>query len=406
MTTRPFFGWYVVAGAFAIATFGWGFGFYGIAVYVAELQVLRGWPVSLLGSAATAYYLFGALLLGFYDSATARFGQRTVTFCGIVAMAGSVLALGMVRAPWQLFAAVLVMAVGWSTMSLTAVTAIIAPWFERRRGLAVSLALNGASCGGIVLAPALIGLTEMWGLEMALRFGVGIMLLVLLPIAAFCVGRSPAELGQAPDGRLPATRPAPTEGPVKAGGRRQLVVSHRFWMAALPFALGLLAQVGFLTHQVAFLSPRLGTGGAATALALTTAMAVLGRVTLGLVVDRWNPRWTTAGCLTSQALALLVMASWPTPPALYAGCVVFGFSVGNLITLPAVVAQHEFPPEAFVTVVGLIAAVSQVFYAFGPGVVGVVAEATGGYTLPLVLCIVLEVAAAVLLLIRPRQAQQ
>ena len=37
-------GWRIVAVCFLLATFGWGLGFYGQSVYVAELHRLRGWP--------------------------------------------------------------------------------------------------------------------------------------------------------------------------------------------------------------------------------------------------------------------------------------------------------------------------------------------------------------------------
>ena len=40
-------------------------------------------------------------------------------------------------------------------MSGAAVNIIPAPWFERRRGLAVSVAFNGATLGGVTLPPAL-----------------------------------------------------------------------------------------------------------------------------------------------------------------------------------------------------------------------------------------------------------
>ena len=40
------------------------------------------------------------------------------------------------------------MAVGWATMRSTAIATVVAPWFTRRRGLALSLALNWASVGG------------------------------------------------------------------------------------------------------------------------------------------------------------------------------------------------------------------------------------------------------------------
>src|SRR5262249_15900868 len=40
-------------------------------------------------------------------------------------------------------------------MSGAAVNIIPAPWFERRRGLAVSVAFNGATLGGVTPTPAL-----------------------------------------------------------------------------------------------------------------------------------------------------------------------------------------------------------------------------------------------------------
>ena len=41
-------GWRIVVVCFLLATFGWGLGFYGQSVYVAELQRLHGWPASLI----------------------------------------------------------------------------------------------------------------------------------------------------------------------------------------------------------------------------------------------------------------------------------------------------------------------------------------------------------------------
>jgi hypothetical protein len=46
--------------------------------------------------------------------------------------------------PWQIYATFVVMSVGWASMSGAAINTIIASWFEQKRGLAVSLARNGA----------------------------------------------------------------------------------------------------------------------------------------------------------------------------------------------------------------------------------------------------------------------
>jgi len=87
---------------------------------------------------------------------------------------------------------------------------------------------------------------------------------------------------------------------------------------------------------------------------------------------------------------------------LIAACGVFGFSVGNLITLPSLIVQREFDPKSFGVLVALQTAIAQVTYAFGPGVVGVLRDLSGSYTLPFYGCIALELTAAVLIMIRGR----
>ena len=69
-------GWRIVAVCFLLATFGWGLGFYGQSVYVAELQRAHGWPTSLISAGTTLFYLFGALLVVFVGKAIKAFGPR------------------------------------------------------------------------------------------------------------------------------------------------------------------------------------------------------------------------------------------------------------------------------------------------------------------------------------------
>ena len=49
-TSIRYDGWRIVVVCFLLATFGWGLGFYGQSVYVAELHRLHGWPASLISS--------------------------------------------------------------------------------------------------------------------------------------------------------------------------------------------------------------------------------------------------------------------------------------------------------------------------------------------------------------------
>jgi cyanate permease len=87
---------------------------------------------------------------------------------------------------------------------------------------------------------------------------------------------------------------------------------------------------------------------------------------------------------------------------LIAACALFGFSVGNLITLPALIIQREFDPRSFGVLVSLLTATNQITYAFGPGVIGLLRDVSGSYTLPFYGCIGLELIAAVLIMVRGR----
>src|SRR6187401_3726687 len=80
-------GWRIVAVCFLLATFGWGLGFYGQSVYVAELQRLHGWPASLISSGTTFFYLSGAALVAFVSEAIKGFGPRNCMIAGIFTMA-------------------------------------------------------------------------------------------------------------------------------------------------------------------------------------------------------------------------------------------------------------------------------------------------------------------------------
>ena len=83
-------------------------------------------------------------------------------------------------------------------------------------------------------------------------------------------------------------------------------------------------------------------------------------------------------------------------------CAVYGFSVGNVITFPALIVQREFEAAAFGMLIGLSTGIGQFTYAFGPGLLGVVRDVSGGYGAALALCIALKLTAAAMVLRRPR----
>ena len=297
------------------------------------------------------------------------------------------------------------MAVGWGAMSGAALNIIVAPWFERRRGLAVSIAFNGATLGGVVIAPALILLIEAIGFARALVAAAVTLLVVLLPIAALVMRRSPEALGLGPDGDAPA--PARRAATRERARRRDALHTWQFWSVSAPFALGLAAQVGVLTHLVSLLAPELGPGGAARAVTVTTAAALIGRLITGLIVDRLNRRLVASVTLVVQLLGVSILAlsidgHAQSSAVLYVACALFGLGVGNMTTLPGLILAVEWPRERFNALIGLVVGINQFTFAFGPSLVGVVRDVTGHYGPALLPCIALELLAAALVLRGPR----
>ena len=386
-------GWRVAAVCFAMAVVCWGFGFYGHSFYLAELQRLHGWPTSLVSSASTLYYFVSAVLVVFISDAIRRLGARGCVLVGASSFAAAAAALPFISTPLQLFAAYLVMAVGWATMSVGAITNILGQWFEAKRGLAISLALNGASLSGVVVVPALVFLAGAAGFKTAMLTGATAILLLMVPLAVTILGQRPTALA----GSQP-------QAEANAGGtwtRAAALRSPQFWTVSGAFAIAILTQAGFLVHLIAFLEPMTGRNTAGVAVAITTAMAIVGRLVLGAFADRTNQRWASAVSMASQAAALVLMTVTTDANTLLAACAIYGFSVGNIITFPALIIQREFEAASFGMLIGLSTAITQFTYAFGPGLLGLVRDLSGTYTTSLLLCVMLNFIAAAIVMQRP-----
>ncbi|MFY9956363.1 MFS transporter [Bradyrhizobium sp.] len=399
-TSLRYPGWRVVLACFLMALFLFGFGLYGHGVYLAELQRQNGWSAALISGASTLSLLLANIFATFTNELVARLGPRRLVLLGMAALAASMTLLALASTPWQLYVAFMLMSLGWIGMGTIVIAAVVSLWFVRRRGLAISLAFTGASAGGVVVTPLLVFLVERLGFAVAMLTAMAVMVAVLVPVAVAWIGLPPAAApaeAEADDSSQDQTSSAPGEA-----SRAKLMGSVAFWTISIPFALALTAQIAFIVHQIALLEPKIGRGNAGFAVSAMTLMAIVGRLGLGMVVDRFDPRLVTAASLVSQAAALLTILQSDSVPIVLVACAVFGFSVGNLITLPPLIIHREFNAASFVVVMGLSNAISGTIGALGPGLVGMVRDWSGGYDAALALCIALELVAAVIIVQRGR----
>jgi predicted MFS family arabinose efflux permease len=374
-------GWRVVWTAFVVAVCGWGVGFYGPSVYLPTLHQTRGWPISTISAAITAHYLVSALLITALPDAYRRFGVGRVTIAGALLTGAGAIAWANAQEPWQRVPALLLSGAGWSAMSGAALNAMVAPWFEHDRPKAISTAFNGASVGGILFVP-------LWT---ALIAGVG------LPGAALAVCIATVAVVCPLAWRF--LRHGPAVAPAKASGqaplpRRALLRQPGFVTISIAFALGLFAQIGLFAHLIARLEPDFGSGLAAAAISLITLCAVVGRTLLGWLLGKRDRRLAAAANFLMQAVGAGLLAFGDGAVPLAAGCVLFGLGVGNLVSLPPLIAQCEFRPADVGTVVALVTAINQAVFAFAPAVFGALRDFTGNYVVAFLTAAAAQIVAA------------
>jgi MFS family permease len=378
--TDYFFGWKVVWVAFLIGIFAWGLGLYGPPIFLQTLHTTRGWPISTISGAITTHFLFSAFIVANLPTIHRHFGIVWVTIIGVGSTGLGIIALANAQSVWQLFPAALLTGVGYATTSAAAVSAMVTPWFDRDQPKALSLAFNGGSIAGVAFAPLMIFLISQFGLAAA-TFGVAIVMTILLwPLAIRFLGPTPSALGVGVDGgpnqilTMRAFKPTLT--------RAQLLRDRQFVTLSAASALALFAQIGLLTHLVARLAPTFGTGGAAMGVSLAATCAIAGRTLLGWFIGDHDRRVVASASLLVQAVGVLLLTFGSDAAVLTVGCVLFGLGVGNLISLPPLIAWKEFDRDDVGPIFALITSINQAVFALAPAFFGWLRDATTGYALP------------------------
>ena len=278
--TATFFGWRVVAGAFVLAVFGWGIGFYGPPVFLQTIRTTRDWPLGLVSTAVTAHFLIGALAAANLPAIHRRLGIALVTKVGAVFVALGIFGWATATAPWQLLCATVLSGLGWAAMSAAAINAIVSPWFVRERPAALSMAYNGGSIGGVVFSPLWVAAIGALGFPAAAATIGAIAVVTLWCLADLLFTRAPEQMGLPPDGDAgaPAVLKAPDALP-PAG--RSLWHDPTFITLCAGMMFGLFAQIGLITHLFSLLAPALGAQSAGWAMGGATALAIGGRTAVG-----------------------------------------------------------------------------------------------------------------------------
>jgi len=286
----------------------------------------------------------------------------------------------------------------------------------RRRSLALAIVYSAGGVAGLVAAR--------WVLEpIILRFGgnwrAGWWLMAALAALAAVIAWSfvrdrPADLGQVPDG---SAEPAPAGSTAASAPRSSLphfitredwtyaevVRSARFWIMVLALCGGSAAYT--LILAVGFRHVKdLGYSDATWPIVLSTVTGstLLGKVALGVLGDRIDPRYIWAATMAVFGAGLLMLIDSHTMWAAYTFSVSIGLGFGGGLVCMMAVLSNYYGKQVFASAAGLAALANTVVSAVAAPIGGRIRDVLGTFS-PMLYFLAgwCFVAAVALFLVRP-----
>jgi MFS family permease len=394
-----YYGWIIVSVALVSMAFWFGIRANFSVFYVALLEEFawnRAGSAGVQSVALLTYTVLAPLVGGLID----RFGPRRVVVPGIL-----ILALGLILcrtietlAQFYLFYGVVV-GTGITAIGIVTYSAILAHWFEKRRGLASGIAVSGMGLGTFVFVPLSQSFISMWGWRLTFVILAGLVLIIVLPLNALFLRHKPSELGQLVDGFENNPSLAESDsGAIEALGNesgwtlRKVLSSGRFWALISFTFFSIICIYIIVVHSVRFLVDQgVSKMTAAFVLALVGGISSMFRIFWGWLSDRIGREITytigiACGCLGVSSL--LLFEAYKSYLFVYCFFIFYGMGWGVTAPMMMAVAADLFRGKIFGLIYGFVEASVGIGAAFGVWLAGFIFDRTQSYQLAFVLVIV------------------
>lgn len=271
-----------------------------------------------------------------------------------------------------------------------AYTRTILTWFQKNRGFALALILTGSGVGSILIPPLTQWTIGNYGWRNAYLLLGGIAL-IGFPLTALLVRNRPA-----PVVREEATAPSgATVGTALS--------SAAFWILAGITILSAFSENGLVTNLAAILTQHgIPAGSAAVALSIRGGAGIVGRLFVGLLIDRFSPQRIQTCVLVLSATGSLVLALAGSSGVALIGAALLGIGLGSEADVAPYLLARYFGRKHFSVLYGLMWTAYAIGGGTGPVMVGHSFDHDGSYRreVLVVLAVIAFLAAGVSLLLK------
>ena len=369
-----------------------------LTVMVAFGIMLYGFSVFLTGGAAGAEFSTGLLSIAYGGGLVAggalaypvgrradRRGVRGVIGVGAVMGAGGLTLFSFATEPWQVLLAwwLLIGPAGAMTFYEPAFIAVDRWCTKQQRAQALAVLTLIGGLAGVIFLPGVERLISAFGWRPAVRM-LGLLLLLIGGATAMIF------LRREPSDRQPAAERV-------RFSLRLIVRDRRFVMFTVAMMLSSISAQSVLSHRVArFEETGFVVAGVAVWAAVASGLSLPGRSIAPFLAQRFRPTSVQALVMGLMAVAASLTIDGSQPWQLAGHFVVFGLAFGAVLPLRAMVMADWFSGSGYGRTMGAQWAVVSIAGASGPAAVGVLHDATGGYSIPMVIVTLLVGTAAVL----------
>ncbi|MBN2062975.1 MAG: MFS transporter [Deltaproteobacteria bacterium] len=326
-----------------------------------------------------------------------RLGPRKVlTLCGILVGSGLIL-MSLVNSAWQLyFFYVVFIGVGMGGLYAPQMSTV-ARWFVKRRNIMTGILMSGGGLGGLIGPPLITWLIYNCGWRDAFLF-VGIVVFLLIILAAQFLKRDPSEIGRTPYGETDINNTT-IQFSIAGFSLKNVLRTRQYWMFAIAIFCFGFSHSTLLVHIVPHsIDHGISATAAAFILSTMSGAMTLGSIAIGLIADRIGSRKAFITCfflLSAVGLFLL-----PATSALFFGLValVMAFGSGGIAVIESSMAASLFGMNAHGAILGSIVFAFTLGGSLGPFLAGLIFDITGNYQLAFLFCTVLIVIAILMVI--------
>lgn len=342
---------------------------YGVFFKILEEEI--GWSRTILSASSSVAFLTMGILAMVGGRLNDRYGPRWVlSVAGLITGIGYVL-MSQVSESWQLLIFFgFFVGIGLSTHDVVTLSTVAA-WFEKRRGVMTGVVKTGTACGQVIMPVVATLLVAAYGWRSALVI-IGVCVAFSLLLISQWMRRPGADEKVDKSTQVSAG----SGGLSYAEAKRSRIlwtlcaIQFCFFPALMTIPLHILVHATDLGMT---------TVKAATILSLIGASSIVGRLSLGMLLDKLGGKASLVLCLIPLTLSLGSLLLINDPVNLYFFAVIYGIAHGGLFTVVSPTVAEYFGMKAHGAIFGVILFFGTLGGATGPLLAGALFDLMGSY---------------------------